>query len=447
MTDKYGYRAPAQDLAGVKTWVEKEKIKKPAPEKGREQYEDGKPQRDRVLPLPSGHPEGRDVKKYSPGAMNTPSDSQDSPLKPSKPYAQSNKPMGKPVHKSPRTTGVPGEQYGHPYIDMGTIVNQRRTMTASDEILAEDLEGDINFRRHPQYTEKQRNQQGQVKRYYKAWYKKNKRDVKRRMRKYNRENRVDIKRYNKKRNDAPEKHTRLKSFGDRSIKERNKEAMIMRVASVYLEASVEKEARPKSGPGSHSGPGIKRRRPMRGMAKIKARQSYIRNRINRLKYQKKYYKKNKRKIEMYYKRASDNKLMYLQMLLSGLRAAHFAHWTTHWQVKGQPFYGDHLLMERLYTSIVEDIDTLAEKIVGMYGSDAVEPVSQMDQMSTYIRGLVSLEKDPLHRAYLVEQGLQELFTYIYNKLEGQMSLGMDDYIMSTANAHETNVYLLKQRHS
>jgi hypothetical protein len=68
-------------------------------------------------------------------------------------------------------------------------------------------------------------------------------------------------------------------------------------------------------------------------------------------------------------------------------------------------------------------------------------------MSIYIRGLVSLEKDPLHRAYLVEQGLQQLFTFIYNKLEGQMSLGLDDYIMSTANAHETNVYLLKQRHS
>jgi hypothetical protein len=312
-------------------------------------------------------------------------------------------------------------------------------MTASEE---EDIVlGDINFRTHPQYKDKQRNQQGEAKRYYKRWYRENKRNVKRRMKRYNRENRVDIKRYNKKRNDDPEKHTRIKPFGVRYMKERNKEAMIMRVASMYL------EARPKSGPGSHSGPGVKRRRPLRGMAKLKAKQNYIKNRLQKLKYQKQYYKKNKRKIEMYYKKASDNKLMYLQMLLSGLRAAHFAHWTTHWQVKGQPFYGDHLLMERLYTGIVDDIDTLAEKIVGMYGSEAVEPVSQIDQMSIYIRGLVSLEKDPLHRAYLVEQGLQQLFTFIYNKLEGQMSLGLDDYIMSTANAHETNVYLLKQRHS
>ena len=214
--------------------------------------------------------------------------------------------------------------------------------------------------------------------------------------------------------------------------------MAVKIASMYI------EARPQSGPGSNSGPGIKRRKPMRGMAKLKARQSYIRNKIDRLKYQRKYYKKNKRKIQMY-RKASDSKLLYLQMLLSGLRAAHFAHWTTHWQVKGQSFYGDHLLMERLYTGIVEEIDTLAEKIVGIYGSEAVEPVSQMDQMSTYIRGLVSLEKDPVHRAYLVEKGLQELFIYIYNKLKGNMSLGLDDFIMATANDHETNVYLLNQR--
>jgi len=435
--DRYAYRAPAQDLAGVKTWVEKERAKGTAPEKGREQYEDGKPQRDRVLPLPSGHPKGRDVEKYAPGAMNTPSDSQDSPLKPSHSYAKSNKPMGKPLHESPRTTGVPGEQYGHPYIDMGTIVNQRRTMTASEDDI---VMGDINFRTHPQYTDRQRNQQGEAKRYYKRWYRENKRNVKRRMRKYNRENRVDIKRYNKKRNDKPEKHTRIKPFGVRSMKERNKEAMAIRVASMYI------EARPKTGPGSHSGPGVKRRKPMRGMAKLKAKQSYIRNKIDRLKYQKHYYKKNKRKIQMY-RKASSDKLMYLQMLLSGLRAAHFAHWTTHWQVQGQSSYGDHLLMERLYTGLVDEIDTLAEKLVGEFGPGAVEPESQVTQMSVYIKGLVNLEQDPIYRAMLVEEGLQQLFTYVYNKLEGQMSLGLDDYIMSTANAHETNVYLLRQRTS
>jgi DNA-binding ferritin-like protein len=260
------------------------------------------------------------------------------------------------------------------------------------------------------------------------------------MKRYNRENRVNIKRYNKKRNDDPEKHTRIKPFGVRSMKDRNKEAMAIRVASMYI------EARPKTGPGSHSGPGVKRRKPMRGMAKLKAKQSYIRNKIDRLKYQKLYYKKNKRKIQMY-RKASSDKLMYLQMLLSGLRAAHFAHWTTHWQVQGQSSYGDHLLMERLYTGLVDEIDTLAEKLVGEFGPGAVEPESQVTQMSVYIKGLVNLEQDPIYRAMLVEEGLQQLFNYVYNKLEGQMSLGLDDYIMSTANAHETNVYLLRQRTS
>ena len=53
----------------------------------------------------------------------------------------------------------------------------------------------------------------------------------------------------------------------------------------------------------------------------------------------------------------------LCVLLATLRAAHLIHWTGHWQVKGDTQYGDHLLLERVYSGLADEIDTLAEKIV------------------------------------------------------------------------------------
>ena len=145
---------------------------------------------------------------------------------------------------------------------------------------------------------------------------------------------------------------------------------------------------------------------------------------------------------------TDN-LALLQMLLAVLRGAHFAHWTSHWQVKGSTFYGDHELMERIYTSLIEEIDTLAEKIVGTYGVGAVNAVEQAQLMANHLLPLAEAHSmnDPIRRALLIEEGLQVIFKNTYDMLkdQGGLTLGMDDFIMSMANAHETSLYLLRQR--
>ena len=46
----------------------------------------------------------------------------------------------------------------------------------------------------------------------------------------------------------------------------------------------------------------------------------------------------------------------LLQLLAILRALHWSHWTLHWKVKGDPFYGDHLMYQRLYEAVVEEIN-------------------------------------------------------------------------------------------
>ena len=135
----------------------------------------------------------------------------------------------------------------------------------------------------------------------------------------------------------------------------------------------------------------------------------------------------------------------LQNLLAALRGAHWSHWTSHWQTIGPEFYGDHLLLQRLYEAIPLEIDNLAEKLVGYYGADAVEPICQAHIMIEFLK--FQEEKDPLVRALHVEEFLLAFFNDVFKLLESQneLSLGMNDFLAGIANSHETFVYLLRQR--
>jgi hypothetical protein len=55
--------------------------------------------------------------------------------------------------------------------------------------------------------------------------------------------------------------------------------------------------------------------------------------------------------------------------------------------------------------------------------------------------------DPILRALRIEQVLQAMFKETFDTLEasGHLSLGLNDFIAATANAHETAIYLLQQR--
>ena len=137
----------------------------------------------------------------------------------------------------------------------------------------------------------------------------------------------------------------------------------------------------------------------------------------------------------------------LKVLLASLRAAHWVHWTGHWQSKHSNFYGDHLLLERVYTGIVEEIDNLAEKTVALYDGQAVDPIEQIDLTKTIVDEFCANETDPTKRSLQVEGYLQSLFQEVFDYLESQdrLPLGLNDYISSTANNHETYLYLLRQR--
>jgi len=132
-------------------------------------------------------------------------------------------------------------------------------------------------------------------------------------------------------------------------------------------------------------------------------------------------------------------------VLGCLRAQYLSYQTSHWQVVGQSFYGNHLLFNRLYESVMLQTDSLAEKLVGYLGREVVDLNHQMRHITGYTMAWSQI--DCHHkRGIRSEQDLQAALRRAYDgiKQAQAMTLGLDDWIMATANAHEENEYLLQQ---
>ena len=55
----------------------------------------------------------------------------------------------------------------------------------------------------------------------------------------------------------------------------------------------------------------------------------------------------------------------------------------HWVSKGDPYYGDHLLFERLYNEVSGQIDSAAEKFIGL-GDESIVFAPEVSRMVTHI---------------------------------------------------------------
>jgi len=140
---------------------------------------------------------------------------------------------------------------------------------------------------------------------------------------------------------------------------------------------------------------------------------------------------------------------YVSEILNGvlacLRAQSLSYQTSHWQVAGSHFYQEHLLFERLYNSVGEEIDVIAEKISGLVGSDQVSLEKQIPKVAVFLGSWASVP-DHLRRGLTSEETLQKLLKDAFDNLQeaGLISLGLEDWLAATASAHETNIYLLQQ---
>lgn len=120
----------------------------------------------------------------------------------------------------------------------------------------------------------------------------------------------------------------------------------------------------------------------------------------------------------------------------------------HWQTKGENFYGDHLLYQRLYETILGEIDLIGEKLIG---------VSQQPSLTNYFKRIKAMEvflKAVTHndQPYIVVSHDAEL-AYVrmggelMDNLEqaGLLTRGLEQMLGNILDKHEEHIYLLDQR--
>ena len=135
-----------------------------------------------------------------------------------------------------------------------------------------------------------------------------------------------------------------------------------------------------------------------------------------------------------------------QHILAHLRALRWLAWTLHWQASGPGFYGDHSLLQKLYSEldIEESIDQLGERMVAYFGPGSVNA----RQINGQTQELIARVKPELAGLLDIELSLQKLLrkTWKANQDSGEeFSLGLDDLLMGLAKERDTAVYLLQQR--
>lgn len=142
----------------------------------------------------------------------------------------------------------------------------------------------------------------------------------------------------------------------------------------------------------------------------------------------------------------------LSLLLVNLRYLSIVHQTHHWTTKGDPFYGDHLLYERLYNAVVDEIDTVAEKAIGLGCGDNVNLQLQLMQVNQLAQkygtsSTLPVQSDLAKRSFIAEVGFLRCVAHCVHSLveQGMMTRGLDNMLAGIEDVHENHVYLLKQR--
>jgi len=146
-------------------------------------------------------------------------------------------------------------------------------------------------------------------------------------------------------------------------------------------------------------------------------------------------------------------MSHLAALVAFLRTESMLHQAHHWQAYGQNYYSDHLLFERLYNEVTEDIDKLAERMLGSGPTCLANPMFHAKHVSAVAQVFcagVPASSTPDENAMISFRAVLYtlvLLKFTYAQLEHQnlLSHGLDNLLQGVADKHEEHVYLLKRR--
>lgn len=122
----------------------------------------------------------------------------------------------------------------------------------------------------------------------------------------------------------------------------------------------------------------------------------------------------------------------------------------HWRASGPNYYGDHLLYERLYEDIDDEVDLLAEKAVGIFGSDTIGPNKTVEETAHITKNLISDDASSDEFPNLAIDAEKKFIKVVSEALkvmseDDEATDGIDNLLQGVVDKHEEHLYLLQQR--
>jgi DNA-binding ferritin-like protein len=131
---------------------------------------------------------------------------------------------------------------------------------------------------------------------------------------------------------------------------------------------------------------------------------------------------------------------------ANLRAEHQLFWTYHWRAKGAPYYGDHLLYQRLYEARLPEIDRVGEVLMALGGRTSIDPMRVMAEMNSVMARAESMTVPDAKKAEaLVVDTLKKIEAANEKVNESPFPLAVNNVLAGISDKHLEALYLLKQR--
>lgn len=139
-------------------------------------------------------------------------------------------------------------------------------------------------------------------------------------------------------------------------------------------------------------------------------------------------------------------LAHLLNAWSAIHAEYWLLWTLHWRAKGNAYYGDHLLYQRLYEARQPEIDRMAEVVAAVGGGGALEPVKGLESARALVQRWESIPGPDAAKAVAAAQTVMVAMKEASDAAKGTpYALAIDNAVGGIADAHLEAVYLLQQR--
>jgi DNA-binding ferritin-like protein len=135
------------------------------------------------------------------------------------------------------------------------------------------------------------------------------------------------------------------------------------------------------------------------------------------------------------------------LYIATLRALYIVEKNCHWLSSGAEgaFYAQHLLFDRIAERSIKDSDLAAEKMIGIFQKEGFNMALQTQYFSKLLNKYQD-EKNLYELCFKMESDFLDFSQQCYDFFEKEdvLTMGLDDFLMSTCSGHEESYYLLQQ---